>query len=68
VLSNIKNNDLNISLACAHPAKFPDSIEKAIGIDVEKPKNLKEILDKKEKYTVMENNFTKVQNYILEKI
>ena len=68
VLKNIKNNDLNVSLACAHPAKFPESIEKAIDVNIEKPKNLKEILDKKERYTLMENDFTSVQNYILEKI
>ena len=68
VLTNIKNNDLNVSLACAHPAKFPESIEKAIDVNIEKPKNLKEILDKKEKYTLMENDFTSVENYILEKI
>ncbi len=68
VLTNIENNDLNVSLACAHPAKFPESIEKAIDVNIEKPKNLKEILDKKEKYTLMENDFTSVENYILEKI
>ena len=68
VLENINNEDLNISLACAHPAKFPESIEKAIDINIDKPEKLSDILSKKEKCVLMQNDFNTIQDYILENI
>ena len=68
ILKNINNEDLNISLACAHPAKFPESIEKAIDINIDKPEKLSDILSKKEKCTLMKNDFNTIQDYILENI
>ena len=68
VLKNINNEDLNISLACAHPAKFPESIEKSIDINIDKPEKLNDILSKKEKCVLMKNDFNTIQDYILENI
>ena len=51
-LSVLLNNDKNetwVSLACAHPAKFGNAIEKAIGKPAVLPKELSKIFDKEEK-------------------
>ena len=57
-----------ISLGCAHPAKFGDAIKKAIGSEVPLPKELKNILDKKEKMNIMPNNTEDIKNFILKRI
>ena len=46
-LQKIDNKDINVSLACAHPAKFPDSIIKAINVGVKRPEKLNKILNMK---------------------
>ena len=40
----------------------------ATGKDVQIPAQLSKILDRKEKYDILENNILKIKNYILEKI
>ena len=57
-----------ISLGCAHPAKFGDAIKKAIGTEPSLPKELKNILDKKEKMNIMSNNTEDIKNFILKRI
>ena len=57
-----------ISLGCAHPAKFGDAIKKAIGTEPSLPKELKNILDKKEKMNIMSNNTEDIKNFILKNI
>tara|TARA_B100001167_G_scaffold107827_1_gene66056 strand:- start:124 stop:585 length:462 start_codon:yes stop_codon:yes gene_type:complete len=57
-----------ISLGCAHPAKFSDAIKKAIGTEPSLPKELKNILDKKEKMNIMSNNTEDIKNFILKRI
>ncbi len=37
-----------ISLACAHPAKFPDAVEKAIGIRPQLPQQLSDLMNRQE--------------------
>ena len=37
-----------ISLACAHPAKFPDAVENAIGVRPELPQHLFDLMDRQE--------------------
>ena len=68
ILNELNNQDINIALACAHPSKFPDSIEKSIGILPEQPKNLKKILDSEEKYINLDNDLSMVKKYIIENI
>ena len=58
----------NIVLATAHPCKFPDAIDKAINIKSELPNELLYILDEKENYDIVENNLSKIKNYIKKKI
>lgn len=53
-----------VALACAHPAKFPDAVEKATGKRPELPLKLAGIMKKAEKYAVLPKDLGKVQNFI----
>ena len=57
-----------VSLACAHPAKFGDAIEKAIGHPPIMPKILSKLFDKDEKITILENNKEDLKSLILSNI
>jgi threonine synthase len=64
-------NDLKgdiVTLATAHPCKFPDAIEKAINLKAQLPKELSFILDEKENYDIIENNLNKIKKHIKERI
>ncbi|MDC1272904.1 threonine synthase [Pelagibacteraceae bacterium] len=63
---NIEGN--NIVLATAHPCKFPEAIDKSIGIKSNLPDELKYVIDEKENYDIISNNLSKTQQYIKEKI
>ena len=63
---NLEGN--NIVLATAHPCKFPEAIDKSIGIKPELPDKLKYVMDEKENYDIISNNLSKTQQYIMEKI
>ncbi|MDD3020319.1 MAG: threonine synthase [Alphaproteobacteria bacterium] len=54
-----------VALACAHPAKFPDVVEQAIGIRPALPTHLADLMDRPEKYTVMGNDFDKLKTHLL---
>ncbi|MBG0808946.1 threonine synthase [Methylosinus sp. H3A] len=56
-----------ISLATAHPAKFPDAVEKAIGKRPPLPEHLAHILTAQERFTVLDNDVTKVATFISER-
>ena len=65
------NRDLNydlsevVTFATAHPAKFPDAINAKLDVlDQNTPVKLKEIMTKKESYSVVENNYNDVVNFI----
>ena len=57
-----------VVLGTAHPYKFLETVKIATGKDVQTPAQLSKILDRKEKYDILENNISKIKNYILEKI
>ena len=61
-------NETWISLACAHPAKFQDTVKKATNLDIEIPEELRKIFDKKEKMTILANSTKEVKKFILENI
>ena len=63
---NLEGN--NIVLATAHPCKFPEAIDKSIGIKPDLPDELKYVMDEKENYDIILNNLSKTQQYIKEKI
>ena len=57
-----------VSLACAHPAKFGDAIEKAIGHIPEMPKDLTKLFNKEEKMTILNNSKKDLKSLILSNI
>ena len=57
-----------VILATAHPSKFSDVVMEETGIKPELPENLKNILDKKEKYEKLPKDLKKIQNYILKRV
>ena len=63
---NIDGN--NIVLATAHSCKFPEAIDKSIGIKPDLPDELKHVINEKENYDIISNNLTKTQQYIKENI
>ena len=65
VLDQEKNDYPIVSLACAHPAKFGDAIEKAIGEKPVFPDQLKNIFDKEENFTILGNNIEEIKKHIL---
>ena len=67
-LNKINIDGNNIVLATAHPCKFPEAINKSIGIKPDLPDELKYVLDEEENYDIISNNLSKTQKYIKEKI
>ena len=54
-----------VTLATAHPAKFPDAVEKASGIRPGLPQRLSYLLDAPERFTVLPNDVGAVRDFIL---
>ncbi len=62
---HIPNDMKIISLACAHPSKFPEAVEKATGVFPKLPRHISDIMGKKEKLVKLSNNLDKLKDYIL---
>ena len=56
-----------ISLATAHPAKFPDAVERATGLRPAAPPPLAGLLEAEERFQGLDSGITAVQNYIRSK-
>jgi threonine synthase len=54
-----------ISLATAHPAKFPDAVASACGVRPELPRRLSYLLSAEEKYSILPNDAEAVKTFIL---
>ena len=63
----IGNISETIVLGTAHPYKFLETVKKATGREISAPPQLSNILDKDEKFDIIENNISKIKDYILEK-
>jgi threonine synthase len=57
-----------LCLSTAHPAKFPDAVEKATGINPPLPKHMQHILKDKEIFTTVPNDINAIQDYISQHI
>ena len=68
VVNKISLEGNTVILATAHPSKFSDVVMDETGIKPELPENLKNILDKKEKYEKLPKDLKKIQNYILKRV
>ena len=66
-VKKIDNLSETIVLATAHPYKFLETVKKATGKELSPPPQLSNIVDKEEKFDIIENNISKIKNYILEK-
>ena len=53
-----------ISLACAHPAKFPDAVEQATGVRPRLPDHLADLMERPEHVTVLPNDLATVQRFV----
>jgi threonine synthase len=60
----INNKAPHISLATAHPAKFPDAVKQACGQPPVLPPSLSDLFEREEHFTVLQNDRHQVQDYI----
>ena len=56
-----------VTLATAHPAKFPDAVEQAIGIRPALPPHMADIFQRPERITRIENDADRLKSLILER-
>jgi threonine synthase len=54
-----------VTLATAHPAKFPDAVEKASGTRPHLPQRLSHLLNAKERFTILPNSAAAVREFVL---
>ena len=60
----IKNKPV-IYISTAHPAKFPETISKAIKKKINLPKKYKSLLKLKENYKIINLNYNKIKEYLI---
>ncbi|MDB3999234.1 threonine synthase [Litorivicinus sp.] len=53
-----------VVLATAHPAKFAEAVEKAGFDEAPLPPDMADLLDREERYTVLENDLNDVQSFV----
>lgn len=56
-----------VTLATAHPAKFPDAVEQAVGIRPALPPHMADIFQRAERITRIENDADRLKSLILER-
>jgi len=69
-LSAAQNADLDpavpvVTLATAHPAKFPDAVERATGVRPALPRRVGDLFDREEKYTKLPGDYDAVKQFIM---
>ena len=57
-----------VSLATAHPAKFPDAVEQATGIRPRLPAHLADLLERTERFDVLANDLAAVQGFVRDRL
>jgi threonine synthase len=53
-----------VALATAHPSKFPDAVDRATGVRPSLPAHLADLLDRRERFTVLPNDQGAVEAFI----
>ena len=56
-----------ISLATAHPAKFPDAVERATGERPALPPHMADLVERRERFTVLANDQGAIERFIRER-
>ena len=64
----IKGINNVVVLGTAHPYKFLETVKKATGKIIKTPSQLEKLVDKEEKFDIVENNNINVKDYILSKL
>jgi threonine synthase len=57
-----------VALATAHPAKFPDAVESAVGFAPEPPPRLAAVLERPERVTVLPNDIAAVERHVADRV
>jgi len=57
-----------VSIATAHPAKFPEAVEEATGVHPELPAHLADLAERIERFDVLDNDIEAVKIYVSERI
>jgi threonine synthase len=57
-----------ISLATAHPAKFPDAVEKATGSRPSMPRALADLFHRREHFTTLPNDLDQLRRFIRDRV
>jgi len=57
-----------VTLATAHPAKFPDAVYRATGLRPALPARLSDLMQRPERLTVLPNDRRRIQDFILEHV
>lgn len=63
--SGLMDKNISVALACAHPAKFPDVVKRAIGITPTLPSHMAGLMERPEKYQVMANDFSVLRKNLM---
>ena len=64
-LKSVAAGSAMVTLATAHPAKFPDAVEKASSVRPNLPPRLIHLLNAKERFTILPNSATAVRDFVL---
>ncbi|HWI85279.1 MAG TPA: threonine synthase [Sphingomonas sp.] len=64
---DISNDIPVITLATAHPAKFPDAVERATGMRPPLPLRVGDLFDRTERYDLLPGDLAAIQSYIAER-
>ena len=57
-----------VALATAHAAKFPDAIERAIGLRPPLPAYMADLIGRHERFTVVANDQAEIERFIRENV
>ncbi len=53
-----------VTLATAHPAKFPEAVSKASGVVPQLPAGLSGLMQREERFTVLNNDLAQIQQFV----
>lgn len=56
-----------VALSTAHPAKFPDAVERATGVRPALPPHMADLMEREESFTVLPNDQASVERFIRER-
>jgi threonine synthase len=54
-----------VTLATAHPAKFPDAVERATGVRPNLPQRLGNLFEREERFDILPGSYEAVRDYVL---